>query len=97
MGSTISYLERYTLLALTGLAAHDQDNDGKGSGGDPEYISKKQLSAILDMINEKEVDESRFCKWAKVEKLEAILSKDFKKVVAALKAKKKPERQPGDE
>jgi hypothetical protein len=27
IGSTISYLERYTLLALTGLATHDQDDD----------------------------------------------------------------------
>lgn len=31
IGSTITYLQRYTLLALTGLAAHDQDDDGKGS------------------------------------------------------------------
>jgi len=27
IGSTITYLERYTLLALTGLATKDQDND----------------------------------------------------------------------
>lgn len=31
MGSTISYLQRYTLLSLTGLATHDQDNDGQGA------------------------------------------------------------------
>ncbi len=28
MASTITYLERYTLLALTGLATYDQDDDG---------------------------------------------------------------------
>ena len=32
VGSTISYLERYTILALTGLAAHDQDDDGNSAG-----------------------------------------------------------------
>jgi hypothetical protein len=31
IGSTITYLQRYTLLALTGLAAHDQDDDGKAA------------------------------------------------------------------
>jgi hypothetical protein len=29
--STMSYLERYTFLAITGLAAREQDNDGNGN------------------------------------------------------------------
>ena len=32
IGSTITYLERYTLMAIMGLAAHDQDDDGIASG-----------------------------------------------------------------
>ena len=32
IGSTITYLERYSLLALTGLATYDMDDDGKGAG-----------------------------------------------------------------
>lgn len=31
IGSTVTYLQRYTLLALTGLATADQDDDGKAS------------------------------------------------------------------
>lgn len=31
IGSTITYLERYTLLALTGLATYEQDTDGVAS------------------------------------------------------------------
>ncbi len=31
-GSTVTYLERYTLLAATGLAASGQDDDSAGSG-----------------------------------------------------------------
>jgi len=31
VASTITYLERYTLLAATGLATEDQDDDGQGS------------------------------------------------------------------
>mgnify|MGYP001168649330 CR=1 FL=1 len=32
LGSTITYLERYTLLALTGLATYEQDDDGIAAG-----------------------------------------------------------------
>lgn len=35
IGSTVTYLQRYTLLALTGLATYDQDDDGKGAGNEP--------------------------------------------------------------
>lgn len=35
IGSTITYLERYTLLSLTGLATYDQDDDGVASGAKP--------------------------------------------------------------
>ena len=31
IGSTITYLQRYTILSATGLAVHGQDDDGKGS------------------------------------------------------------------
>lgn len=31
IGSTITYLERYTLMAATGLAAKGQDSDGRGA------------------------------------------------------------------
>jgi len=97
MGSTISYLERYTLFALTGLAAHDQDDDGNAAGAPVEYINDKQLSTIMDLINAKEADETRFCEYMKVEKVEDILSGDFNKAIIALNKKKKPARQPGDE
>lgn len=38
IGSTISYLERYTLLALTGLATHEMDDDGQPPVTEPQEI-----------------------------------------------------------
>lgn len=35
VGSTVSYLQRYTLLAITGLATEDQDDDGQGAENKP--------------------------------------------------------------
>lgn len=34
IGSTITYLQRYSLLAATGLAVKGQDDDGNGTGGE---------------------------------------------------------------
>lgn len=53
IASTVTYLERYTVLALTGLATADQDDDGKGAG-DPDQQStkkptkKEEQNAIVD-------------------------------------------------
>jgi hypothetical protein len=41
VASTITYLERYTLLAATGMATTDQDDDGEASGAtEEEQLSK---------------------------------------------------------
>lgn len=47
IGSTVTYLQRYTVLALTGLATSDQDDDG----GKPESPStpKAKQNEIVDM------------------------------------------------
>lgn len=59
VGSTVTYLQRYTLLAATGLAAANQDNDGRGgtSGqGIPEERVKQQCDGMFNAGN---VDELR--------------------------------------
>lgn len=85
IGSAISYLQRYTLLALTGLATKDQDNDGAGT---TVCINEKQLSTIVDYINEKKVDQKQFLKFMGCESLEAIPVADYQKAITALRAKK---------
>jgi hypothetical protein len=46
IGSTAAYLERYTLLALTGLATHDMDDDGgKGGDGEPSKFEQWEIKA----------------------------------------------------
>lgn len=45
IGSTITYLERYTLMAITGLAAQDMDDDGTG-GPAPRRERMPQKDAI---------------------------------------------------
>jgi hypothetical protein len=61
IGSTITYLQRYTLLAITGMATADQDDDGKASGQQEEELTKlDNLNERLDWIaNCRDVEELR--------------------------------------
>ncbi len=83
IGSAVTYLQRYTLLLLCGLAAHEHDD-----GASFEPISEEQLATIEDMISEYGVDRPKFLKWAHVESLSEIKATEYGKVFAALKAKK---------
>ena len=48
IGSTVTYLQRYTLLALTGLATYDQDDDGNGAGKKPEAKPKSEQDRLVE-------------------------------------------------
>lgn len=85
IGSTITYLQRYTLLALTGLATHDDD----GMASCEPALSEKQLSQIIDMINATGTDEVKFLEWLQVESVDQIPCNMFNKAMTALKSKVK--------
>lgn len=48
IGSTVTYLQRYTLLAACGVAAKGQDDDGKSGEGMPEQAIEDYCVAIRD-------------------------------------------------
>ena len=52
VASTITYLERYTLLSITGLATHDMpDNDGRGAPESKSETTVQQTKAVkLDQV-----------------------------------------------
>lgn len=94
IGSTITYLERYTLLALTGLATYDQDDDGSASQA-VEYITDEQLGNLRDLLISKglELKEKDLCeKYLKVDCLEHLLKSDYQKAMTAIQAKKGGEK-----
>ena len=87
IGSTITYLERYTVLALTGLATHDQDDDG--AGAEPkELLTEKELATIVDMVADCGADMAAVLGWLGYEKKEDIERKDYNRAVVNLKARK---------
>lgn len=70
IGSTQTYLQRYTLVSMLGLAASN-DDDGKSAAGKP-TITQEQADTLRDVLEANGKDIAKFRKWAKVEKIEDI-------------------------
>jgi len=85
IGSTISYLERYTILALTGLATSDMDNDAQIT--EIEYISAEQVNELTDLIDNSKSDRVKFLAYMQVEEIGKIPAGEFKRAKAGLVAK----------
>jgi len=85
IGSVISYLQRYTLMSICGLAAHDQDNDARI---EEEVIDDNKVNIINALIKELSVDQAKFFEFLKVTKVEDIKASDFAKAKLALEAKR---------
>jgi hypothetical protein len=88
IGSTITYLQRYTLMAITGVAASDQDDDGTGNNSAAHYVTNEQAAEITELLHETNSDFEGFLRWIKAESIATIRRADFRKVMAALEAKR---------
>jgi hypothetical protein len=89
LGSTISYLERYTILALTGLATHEQDTDGILTGEPEEAINDQNFADITTLIQEVGADETKFCKFLKIKSLSEMPVSMYERAIKELERKRK--------
>lgn len=87
IGSTLTYLQRYSLVQMLGLAAAD-DDDGKVAG-EGEKVSEEQLAALIALADEVGADKERFCKVMKVASFADIPATRFEEAKALLNKKKK--------
>ena len=70
IGSTLTYLRRYTLLAITGLAADKEDDDGAGAGRrPPATITADQASDIADGIAKSGRNAAKFCRYFGIDEI----------------------------
>lgn len=89
LGSTITYLERYTLLAITGLATEDQqDDDGNSASYKVEdFITEEQQAKIQDLIDASGADKRRFLAAWKIELVSQLLKTEYDEAVRLLNVK----------
>jgi hypothetical protein len=87
IGSTLTYLQRYSLVQMLGLAAAD-DDDGKASHGGA-TITEDQAADLVALADDVGADRAKFCKYFKVESFSALPASRFQAAVDALNAKRK--------
>jgi len=88
VGSTVTYLERYTLMSILGMAASDQDDDARTAGaGGP--ISAEQKTELIEMMKSTGADTARFLRFFKVETLDELPASQFERAKEMLAAKKR--------
>lgn len=85
IGSTLTYLQRYSLVQMLGLAAaSDDDGYAVGCG----VISSEQIATIENLIVETGTSLQRFLSFMKVESVADIPDRHYQRAVDALNAKK---------
>jgi len=86
VGSTVTYLQRYTLLAALGLATAEQDTDGMMP---VDLINAEQKEQMVALIRETGADTTAFCKYLGVAALDELPVDAFDNAVAALEKKRR--------
>ena len=87
VGSSDSYLRRYTLLSVTGLVAEGEDNDGQGGQQIDGPISEEMLSEIVEEAEARDVDKVAFCRRLKVDSLPEIKISEYGKAIKLIQSK----------
>lgn len=85
IGSAVTYLQRYTLLAACGLAT--EDDDGRSASRHEATITDQQAADLQALIEEKGRDLAKFKRWAKVEHLTDILAKNYQACLDAVRSR----------
>lgn len=85
IGSSVTYLKRYTLEAVTGLVTTDDDDGNKGN---LKCITEEQVANIEALIEEVGANKNKFMKWLKITDLSEIRSQAYDDVIKALEKKR---------
>jgi len=91
MGSQLTYARRYTLSAIAGISA-DEDDDAEIATANKKEptsaITAEQVRTLRAAINEVEAEEHLFVTYLKIDKLESLPAREFDRAMAALNAKR---------
>lgn len=90
IGSTVTYLQRYTLKAALGLAAAADDDGAQPEEESPLIlITEDQLADLSKRLDESGSDLALFCEYMRVGCLKELTQKGYAAACAALEAKAK--------
>ena len=87
-GSTITYAQRYSLIARLGLTSCDDDNDGNAPEPPGELVSEKQVRELIEVSEYVGANVQKFLALVDVTKFSEIKACDFERCIKLLQTKK---------
>lgn len=91
IGSTVSYLSRYTLFAILGLSSREMDDNGDSAGGKKDEvprISERQYLDLLALIADVGADEKKFNVYYKINDVAELPASKYEAAVKGLEMKR---------
>jgi hypothetical protein len=92
IGSTLTYLQRYSLVLSLGLAS-SEDDDGRAAGSG-ETIGPDEVAYIEQLLRDTGSDVAKFLTVIKAESVEAMTAPQYKLAIDLLNRKKAKESAP---
>lgn len=84
IGSTLQYLQRYTLTQALGLASSD-DDDGRAAGSvSTECITEEQAASLIEIMESIDFKREKFLRYFKIDTVEALPASLFDAAVKEL-------------
>lgn len=87
LGSTTTYLSRYTLCSALGIATADSDEDGELPAEEAATITPEQAVALRERLALTGSDIPIFCKVLGIATVESLLASQYDRAAQLLKAK----------
>ena len=87
LASSVTYLQRYTLFAATGLAPKGMDDDGVKS--EVEFITDSQAADLDALLDEVGANKVAFLDYFKIGSIEELPAKAYQQAVTMAEAKRK--------
>lgn len=88
MGSTITYLQRYTLKAALGLSAAADDDGVAAGSAEPDGLSDEQIGELTELMQDVGADRARFLRHFQIEALSDLPVSKFQQAVGMLNDKR---------
>lgn len=88
IGSTITYLQRYTLKAALGLAAASDDDGARADEQDTDKINPAQLKRLQSLLELTQSDIVKFCELGRIDSLADLPKREFDNAIRLLEQKK---------
>lgn len=88
-GSALTYMRRYALAAVVGLAQVDDDAEGAMPRNvEVKYITSKQVDDLEAIIDEVGADKKLFLKWVRADSMEHIPASKYTQCIKRLEEKR---------